>query len=108
MIGLVLAAIAYPRVCRFPTPARVGGGRSPSTTRRFQKETSAAFTAEHGPTLLDYVPALVVRLGCCLDHHETRDGGLVKTAPDSGYSGVCSPDRLVSPGSTSSGNSSAE
>ena len=108
MIGLVLAAIAYIRAYAFPDTGSRWRWLLSVNNCRFQKETSAAFTVEHGPTLLDYVPALVVRLGCCLDHHETRDGGLVKTAPDSGYSGVCSPDRLVSPGSTSSGNSSAE
>src|SRR6516165_2685730 len=66
-----------PRLCRFSTPARVGDGRSPSTTRGVQKETTAAFTGQHRPTLLGYAPAMVVRLGWCLDHRKSRDSGLV-------------------------------
>jgi hypothetical protein len=101
MIGLFLAAIAYARAfVVFPAPARGGDGRSPSTTRRFQKKTTAAFTGQHRPTLLGYAPAMVVRLGWCLDH---------RTAPNSGCPGVCAPGRLGGPRSmTRSGDSSAE
>ena len=65
------------RILRSAAPPRSGGRRSSPAAHRVQTQTASASITTPGPTVLDYAPPFVARLGQCPIHRQGEHRGVL-------------------------------